>query len=276
MVRNPRKSWRERGFDFINNVYAGVALMVICALSSVLYSRFGQAWQVPIINGLVTGAIVLSLFLSLRAVLSLPTATNKTTPENVGGKVLAWLHKFGLTVKSCPDETAFDFFLIVTTEGGKVIGVKRHLTSFPDYIYVTGLITLTDAEKKIVAELTELEKYEALFNIQQEIWRGVFGFDSRKFETSGLTIHIRIPITENLTETDVLNAIWRMEAILGNIMAIEGRTAILHRESQKGKEKSNGKQEEYRGGRGTEELRNIDVQVIPRPEISATSEETEA
>jgi hypothetical protein len=276
MPRNPKKSWREQGYSFINNIYAGIALMVTCAIASILYTRYGQAWTAPIINGLVTGAVVLSLFLSVRAVLSLPTATEKTTSENVGAKVLTWLHKFGLTVRSFPEETTFDFFLTVTTEGGKVIGVKRNLTLFPDYIYVTGLITLTDAEKEVVKDLTALEVYEALFSIQQELWRGVFGFDARKFEESGLTMHIRIPITERLAETDVLDAIWRMEAILGNVMAIEGRTSILHAEAKKHMENSSEKESADGGSGGAEELRNIDVQIVPRPQISDASENNNA
>jgi len=272
MPKNPKKSWRDRGFDILNNMYAGVALMAICAIASVLYTHYGQMWEIPIINGLITGAVVFSLFLSVRAVLSLPTATAKTTPENVGSKVLTWLHKFGLTVKSCPDEIAHDFYLIVTTDGGKKIGVYRHLTLFPDYIYVTGLLTLTDEEKRIIQELSDLEKFDALFNVQQEIWRGLFGFDSRNITTTGLTLNLRIPITENLSETAVLGAIWRMEAIIGNIMGINARAVLHHNEFKK--EKPSGEQVQ-RGGGGQEELRGVDVQTLPLPQIADNQENAE-
>lgn len=228
MRENIPKSWKDRGFDFINNIYAGIALMVLCAVAGTIYARYGALWERPIIDGLATGAIALSLFLSLRAVLSLPVATAKATPENVGDKVLDWLHKFGLTVKRCQDETDCDFFFIVTTDGGKKIVVKRHLKYFPDYITVTGLITLTDEEKKIVARLGDAAKFEALFAAQKELWRGQFGFNSTKYDSDGLTIFDRVPITAHIAETDVLRIIWKMEAILGCIIAINARFAMQH------------------------------------------------
>ena len=47
--------------------------------------------------------------------------------------------------------------------------------------------------------------------------------------TNGLSIFTRIPITANIAETDVLDAIWRMEAILGNILALNARTAMHYK-----------------------------------------------
>ena len=268
MPENTEKSWRDRGFDFINNIYAGVTLVVIFAVASILYTRFGQAWEIPIINGL-TREQLCSVYFYLFALFFLcPVRHLKPLPRTLA---LRSLHgfKFSLTVKTINDEPDADFSYIVTTEGGKKIGVTRHLKFFPDYIYVSGLLTLTDEEKAIVSELSDVEKFETLFNVQQELWRGVFGYDSRNIATTGLTLHLRIPITESIKEPDVLHAIWRMEAIIGSIMGIKARAALHHNESKKrrlGGEQIQGEP------RGQQEIRRGDEQATPSPKPAAMEE----
>jgi hypothetical protein len=229
MESKQTKSLRDRGFDFINSIYAGAALMVICGVSAILYTHYGQTWERPIINGLITAVVVLSLFLSVRAVLSLPAATNKITPENVGTKILTWLHKFGLTVQTLNRDSERDFVFKVITDGGKTIFVERHLSSFPDYISVHCGIALTEEEKQILDTMSDLEKYEALFQIQRELWRGGFGYDSRNVATTGLIILLRIPITATISETSVIDAIWRMEAIVSHIIAMNSMAVVRYK-----------------------------------------------
>lgn len=258
MAEMQKKSWRERGFDFINSIYAGVALMAFAGIAATLYTHFGAVWEKPIINGLATAAIVLSLFLSIRAVLSLPPAAERTTPENVGPKVLTWLHKFSLTVKSCPEEGQ-DFFFIVTTDGGKKVAVKREFHKNPDYIIVLGYLTLNDEEKAVAKEMTESELLESLLAIQQELWRGAFGFNTTEILTEGLHISLKVPITPDIAETDVMNAIWRMEAILGNVIGLNTKT-VLNYKLKKGR-----KADETRIPRGddsSKQLRGSNEEVV--------------
>ena len=87
MPRNPKKSWREQGYSFISNIYAGIALMVTCAIASydplyALRSSMDRSHNQRPSNG----AVVLSLFLSVRAVLSLPTATGKQPQRTLAVK----------------------------------------------------------------------------------------------------------------------------------------------------------------------------------------------
>lgn len=51
-----KKSWRDRGLDFLNNLWAGATLMVVTFVSATLYTHFGKEWARPIMNGLITGA----------------------------------------------------------------------------------------------------------------------------------------------------------------------------------------------------------------------------
>jgi hypothetical protein len=269
MPESSKKSWRDRGLDFLNNLWAGATLMVVTFVSATLYTHFGKEWARPIMNGLITGAGAMSLYLSLRAVLSLPLATVKATPENIGEKILGWLHKFGLTVKSSPDTEGFAFFLIVTTDGGKKIGINRSLTRFPDYINITGLLNLTEEEKRIVATLSDDEKFDALFHIQRELWRGEFGFNSEKIATTGLTLSMRIPITADITEAQVINGVWKMEAIIGNILGINARAV---REYSKKKKDINNEKDIRKGRGGSKELRRNDAPIVSSPENHSDEE----
>jgi hypothetical protein len=216
------KMWKWDAPAVFTSMYAGAILMIVAGIASTVYSHYGPAWTVPIMNGLATMAIVGSLFFSLRALAALPPVTRKITLKNAGSQVLLWLHKFHFKVQTT-DEDGFDFSYIVTTDSGKIVTLKRHSRQFSDYITVGGYITLTQEEKDLVAAIDDDQAFEALYDIQMELLRARVGYNTTDVVNRGIMAFRRIPIGPNLSETEAINAIADMEAVISLVLLIKAR-----------------------------------------------------
>ena len=225
------KNWQDRGYDILNNFYANTITGAAVMLLSALYTRFGLAWTQPIINAFITGVLFFLFVLAIRVLLSSPLASRRITLDNVGARVLEWLHKFRVGVRVVHDpSTAFSY--VVTTDGQKAIMVKRHLALDPEYLSIVGLITLTDSQKDFVITMSQDEQLEAMSGIQQELMRARIGYNTVDVINDGFIMFKKVPIRATMHEEDVMDAVWDVEAMISMILQKNALTEIAIRKKR--------------------------------------------
>jgi hypothetical protein len=210
---------------------SGLAVNLVSNLIAVIvgtvvtyFSHEGSAWVKPVLFGGGAWCITFVSILVFRLSRLIPRRTAPMDTENVHRRIRDWLDKFNLTVRSVDSEDSF-FFFIVTTDGGKKISVSRQRGQFSDYIWVKGLITAGEEEKKDLEAMDEDERLYARLAIQLELSRAVMGYKAETDILRELTIFKRIPITPQLNEEEIFNVMWEIEAMLGSIFTV-GAMAI--------------------------------------------------
>jgi len=227
---NSKHNFGTKMYDLANNIAATALCTVVSGVIAILYTRFGPTWAKPLMNGVIAGAVTLAIFLSLRAILSLPRAKAAITPENVGGFVLSSLHKFNLEVKNIVDDESY-FIFKVTTDAGKVVTVRRARKLYSDYLTFRAVITLSDDEKKEFASFTEYERASLAQAIQIEIARAVMGYRTDGLLSHDLWLWRHIPISATLSEETVITTIWQMEAMVTTLFSTGALAIVKHREN---------------------------------------------
>jgi hypothetical protein len=205
---------KNKLYDFANNMVAGFLCAGVSMIAAILYTHFGPTWARPIMNGLIAGAITLTLFLCVRAILALPRAQQRIAPDTIAPILLSWLHKFNLEVKMLSENESF-FMYRVTTDGGKVITLRRTRNQFSDYISVRALISRPDDIKKHLDALTDQQKAVLRIKLSLALSKGVIGYKTDAWLSEDLWIFKHVPISPTLTEETVVNAIWEVEAMVG-------------------------------------------------------------
>ena len=219
---------RTRLNDLVNNLFAAFLFAGVSMITAILYTHFGPSWARPIVNGLIAGAITLTLFLCVRAILALPRARAVITPENAGQFVLGWLHKFNLEVKNLIDDDCH-FIYRVTTDGGKILTVRRTRKIYNDYLTFRALINANEVDKKLFDSFTESEKAALRVKLGIELSRAVMGFKTDAWMTEDLWIFKYVPISPGLSEETVINTIWEMEAMVQIIYSTGALALLEHR-----------------------------------------------
>jgi hypothetical protein len=202
-----RPTFRTRLFDFANNMVAAYVVTGASVIAGILYTHFGPAWARPIMNGLIAGAITLTLFLCVRAILALPLAKAIITPDNAGQFVLGWLHKFNLEVKTLIDDDCH-FIYRVTTDSGKILTVRRTRKINSDYLTFRALINAHEVDKKLYNSFSEAEKAALRIKLGIELARAVMGYKTDAWMTEDIWIFKTVPISPTLNEATVINALW--------------------------------------------------------------------
>ena len=157
---------------------------------------------------------------------SYPSRPELVTGDNIGSKIRNWLDIFSLTVKAAKDPES-EFFYIVTTDGGKVVSISRSLKSpYSDYLLVKALWTPDGDDKQKIDSLSPDEQIALRLAVQLELSRAVIGYKLEGVDNK-LTIFKRVPISHDLTETDILNAVWDVEAALHSIFTVGAM--VIHR-----------------------------------------------
>jgi hypothetical protein len=203
---------KKKFYDLANNVVAACVFTGASVFLAILYTHFGPTWARPIMNGLIAGSIALTLCLSVRAILALPRAKEAINLENVGPIVLSWLLKFNLEVKNLHDDETY-FMYRVTTDGGKVITVRRSRKHFSDYLTLRALINLTEETKKLLDLLSDEQKAVLKVKLALELSRAVIGYKTDAWLAEDLWIFKHIPISSSLNEETVINTIWELEGL---------------------------------------------------------------
>jgi hypothetical protein len=224
-----KSSWSTSQFySFVNNIFAGVALIALAGIAGTLYTHYGTEWEKPIVNGLITSSVAASMWLSIRVLMSTPIAKKKITAENVGEIVLEWVIKFGLAVQSLPDDETY-FFFRVETSGGKIITVSRSKKFFSDYLLIKALVNVPEDQKTELESLTPDEKITARLAIQLELSRAIMGFKTDNLLFSDLYIFKRIPVTSHFREDELMNVIWEVEAMITSVYMVGASAIHQHR-----------------------------------------------
>jgi hypothetical protein len=223
-----RKAFKDRMFDFANNILAGAAWAVAAMMASILYTHFGPGWARPIVNGLITFSVVCGAFFVWRALLSLPAARPKLDVDNVDERLLEWFHKFNLEVKTFNDEHSY-FLYRVTTDANRSVAISRSNKIYADQLTMKAILTPTEDEKQALDSLDDAEKVQLLYSWQIEMNRTLIGYRTNNWLTEGVSLSKFLPISENLNEEKVLAAIWQMEAAISTIYAIGNLAVATHR-----------------------------------------------
>ena len=92
-----------------------------------------------------------------------------------------------------------------------------------------------EEEKKVIDAMSENEKATLRSAISLELSRAVMGYQSVDIYT--ISIFKQIPINSSLTETNIINALWEVEAVIGSVMKV-GALAALRIKSMKEKEQT--------------------------------------
>jgi hypothetical protein len=229
---NPKPTLRSKLYEIANSMLAACLFAGVSVIAATLYSRFGPVWARPIMNGLITGVVVFALFLCMRAILALPVARARISPENVGDFVLGWLHKFNLEVKGLQDDDCY-FLYKVTTDGGKVVTIRRSRKTYSDHLTFRALITLSDAEKAEFESFTEHEKIALKLQIQLELSRAIMGYKTDGWLVEDVWLFKHVPISPTLNEETMINTIWEMEAMVTTLFATGALAISAHRDLHK-------------------------------------------
>lgn len=209
-----RGKWRSQFFSLANNMVAAILFGGIAMIATIFYSRFGTAWSAPVFQGLIAFFIVISIFTMIRLFLALPLARERITTENIEARLLEWLYKFRLTVKNSPTPNAH-FHVEVTTDSDRHILIGRSKDDWSDYLeFWAGLRAADENEQVVIDSLTKDQASWITVNLKLELARARVGYAGLTMLGSEYRISKRIPITEALTEDQVINTIWEMEAIL--------------------------------------------------------------
>jgi hypothetical protein len=205
--------------NLISNLIAFIVGAVVT-----YFSHEGSAWVKPVLFGGFAWLLTFCSILAFRLSKQIPRRIEPIDTENVHRRIRDWLDRFNLTVKRVDLDDSF-FFFIVTTDGGKRISVSRSNGQFSDYIVVKGLITAGEAEKNALKALNDDELTAARLAIQLELSRAIMGYKAEVDVLQEITIFKRIPITTQLNEEEIFNAMWEVEAMLGSIFTV-GAMAI--------------------------------------------------
>ena len=218
-----QSNWRS---GLVINLVSNLISLIVGGIVTYL-SHDGSMWVKPVLFGGAAWLITFCSILAFRVMKNLPARIEPLTTGNVHRKIRDWLDKFNLTVKSVNDEDSY-FFFIVTTDGGKKVSVSRTRGQFNDYVFVKGLITLSDEEKKELESFNDDERIAMKLAIQLELSRAVMGYKTENI-LHELTIFKRIPISPALSEEEIFSLMWEVEAMLGSIFTVGAMAIHRHR-----------------------------------------------
>jgi hypothetical protein len=215
----PKSNWKSGlAINLISNLISFIVGGIVT-----YFSHDGSAWVKPFLYGAVAWLVTFASILLFRVMKNMPSRVEPITISNIHRRIRDWLDKFNLTVKSVNDEESY-FHFIVTTDGGKRVSVSRSKGQFSDYVLVKGLITISEEEKKLFRAFSQDELTAARLAIQLELSRAVMGYKTDNI-LEELTVFKRIPISSTLTEEEVFNLMWEVEAMLGTLFTV-GAMAI--------------------------------------------------
>lgn len=211
---------------------SGVAINLLSSLIAfavggvvTYFEKAGSVWVKPLTFGLLTWLLVSTLFYLFRLGLRLPAKTNLITDDNLEKHLREWMDRYNLTVQRFNDP-GLHFSFVVTTIGGRKIAIKRRI-DFPEYVTFSADMQALDAEARAIFDgLSADDRIRAMAEVRLEISHAVVGLSIPKTMPDGYSLFRQLPITHALTEAQFIREIWRLEAVVNSIMAVNGLTEI--------------------------------------------------
>jgi hypothetical protein len=226
-MAKPTQDWQAQILGLANNMVAAVVFAGVAMIATTIYGRYGTAWTWPIVEGIVSFFVVLSIFMVIRVLLSLPLAKERISTENIEMRLLEWVYKFRLSVKNEPAPDVAHFRICVTTNE-KHIYIARPKNDWNDYLEFWANMREADRdEQALIDGLTSDETAWILVSLKMELARMRMGYSGFISLGSGYRIIKRIPITESLREDEVINMIWEMEAALNELFYLVVKSVHL-------------------------------------------------
>jgi hypothetical protein len=191
----------------IGSLFAAAIVGVIVTV----FDHDGSKWTAPAIHGLIAAALIFSMCVLALLVWYTAVRRRPTNEKNIQERVHSWLHKFNLGVKRDPVE-GFHFNYVVTTNGKRQIAVGRSISEWSDYLIFAAQLTPDKNDLAITAALTDRQRAKVAALMKLELARWQIGYSN--FSLNGFPITKRIPITAELNESQFIEAVWSMEAII--------------------------------------------------------------
>lgn len=216
----------------INLVSNGVSFLVGCAVAYLKHE--GSEWVSPLLFGALAWFLTMGIWLVARLFRSIPVRQVRVTDSNLQGILRDWFDDIGLKVQVGKDEQA-DFLFIVTTDGGRVISVRR-LKSQSEYLIFRAYYK-DAAQTQAFSHFTEEEKAEARLTVELELTRAVMGFNAPLDILDEFTLFKQIPISPSLSIEEVARTLWEVEAALASVF-YAGTRLLLQKKMLVAKETS--------------------------------------
>jgi hypothetical protein len=207
-----RDRWQEGiAIGVISSILATLIVGVVVAI----ISHLDSTWTKPIVNGILAALLTLGASIGIMILRVIPKIHRPTNTRNIEGRIREWFDAFHLGVrKTAQPDTYFHF--IVTTSGGKEIGVARSKTEWTDYLGFFTRLSPSEPEQAALAQLSDKEKIQLRFDMKMELARSRIGYSD--FSLNGFVVFKRIPVGAGLSEDSVINTIWEMEAIINGLI----------------------------------------------------------
>lgn len=200
-------------------VAIGVLGNFVCFLvaTSIAYLKHeGSEWVSPLLFGALTWFLTMGIWLVFRLLPRLPKKQIRLSDKNLQTVLRGWLDDIGLKVQTTHDSDS-EFAFIVTTDGGKVITVRRTHTS-PEHLTFRALFK-EDAQNEAFEDFSVNEKARARLAIQLELARAVMGYNTKDV-LKEFVLFRTLPISNGLSVEDVANTLWEVEAALTAVFLV--------------------------------------------------------
>ena len=141
---------------------------------------------------------------------------DRTTVDNIEGRVREWLDNFGLTVRKRSDTASAEFFrYVVTMRNDDKIELVRPRNRDHYIVLVSRLVFPAEEWRR----LTPAQIDKAASAITLELTRGRVTFTTNP-PYSEWSLERRIPIAPNLSERDLIRAVDEMDSTIASVQAI--------------------------------------------------------
>lgn len=210
----------------INLISNGICFVVGCIVAYLKHE--GSEWVSPLLFGALAWLLTMGIWVIARLFKNIPVRQVRVTHRNIHSILRNWLDDIGLKVQTLRDEES-DFGFIVTTDGGRVISIRR-LKQSPERLTFRALYK-DDAQTQAFAHFTDDEKAEARLTIQLELSRAVMGYLTPDI-LQDFTLVKTIPISPSLTIEDVSRTLWEVEAALNSVFYTGAALLLKKRRNQ--------------------------------------------
>lgn len=177
------------------------------------------------------GLLVLAISAVNRAYRAFKPDEEPTTLDNLESRIKQWLDNFSFEVKraSIPDA---HFRYLITTDSQVTIILGRLRNELSSYILLRIEVSPNDAEKAQIAKFSPEERAIAMVKTKIELNRARIGYSGFTSLDGGFAITKRIPISEKLSEDDLIEALAEIEAayhlvfLTGTLFTLENKLGM--------------------------------------------------
>jgi hypothetical protein len=223
-----------------NGIWSGVLSNILYGLLIVgggvmfAYLKKKQSQWLPMFTwGLGGAALILACILMWKGLMAIPEKHVSITPQNVEANIRTWLDDFHLSTKSDSNPAAH-FVLLATLSNGDGVYIVR-LHDLEHYLVFKSNIGISPDHLSIIRSMGKADYDQFVAETSLELARAKVNFALSGSPVTNIAIESTLPITENLTEADVMKSIDEMDAamvLVRNSVALRVTTYQVNRKSK--------------------------------------------